>query len=370
MAVLPVIFILLLVSLSNGEYPTTDDEVQEMFRFWMIEHDKIYPNEQEENKSYRTFKDNIQYINQLNTLYRGRTGFGINQFADLSPKEFQKKILMPKRQAPVFDSKKYVNIKASAPLPDSYDWRDKNMVTSVKDQGSVGTCWAFSTVGNIESQWALQGKSLSNFSVEQVVDCDGTEDVKLNKADCGVFGGWPFLAYEYVKRQGGLESWNDYAYCSGTGKCFTCPAQGYNKTLCGPPVEYCQKNESCDAKLDKSKFVPGLKVDDWQAVDQDETTIAHGLMLLGPLSVALDASLLQFYKFGVFSPITCNPKLLDHAVLMVGFGVEKTLFGSKPYWMIKNSWGEKWGEKGYFKIKRGSGTCGINTQVTTAILAK
>ena len=55
---------------------------------------------------------------------------------------------------------------------------------------------------------------------------------------------------------------------------------------------------------------------------------------------------------------------LDHAVLLVGWGVE----GDKPYWTVKNSWATKWGEDGYFRILRGKGTCGINTQVTTSVL--
>ncbi len=56
------------------------------------------------------------------------------------------------------------------------------------------------------------------------------------------------------------------------------------------------------------------------------------------------------------------------AVLLVGYGVEKGLFEIKPYWLIKNSWGEKWGQKGYFMMVRGKGRCGINQQVTSAIL--
>jgi len=97
---------------------------------------------------------------------------------------------------------------------------------------------------------------------------------------------------------------------------------------------------------------------------KDETVIASALMTTGPLSVALNAELLQFYHKGVFNPLMCNPKNLDHAVLLVGWGIE----GSKPYWIVKNSWGTSWGEKGYFRILRGKGTCGINTQVTTAVL--
>ena len=59
------------------------------------------------------------------------------------------------------------------------------MVTSVKDQGTAGTCWAFSTVGNVEGQWALAGHDLVSLSPEQLVDCDATFDP--NK-----------LAHEYI----------------------------------------------------------------------------------------------------------------------------------------------------------------------------
>lgn len=55
---------------------------------------------------------------------------------------------------------------------------------------------------------------------------------------------------------------------------------------------------------------------------------------------------------------------LDHAVLLVGWGLD----GSKPYWTVKNSWGTKWGENGYFRIARGKGKCGINTQVTSSVV--
>ena len=53
---------------------------------------------------------------------------------------------------------------------------------------------------NIEGQYKLKGNPLTNLSVEQIVDCDGTFDIKDSHSDCGVFGGWPFLAFEYVMR--------------------------------------------------------------------------------------------------------------------------------------------------------------------------
>ncbi|XP_064599468.1 cysteine proteinase 1-like [Liolophura sinensis] len=355
------------------EYSTEDTAARGLFRIWQIENGKAYRTAYETEGKFRKFKANLEIINALNRMHSGETEFALNQFADLSTTEFRTMILMPKKTPPKFKSHRYVEEHVTDPLPEAFDWRqEKKVITSVKNQGSAGTCWAFSTVGNIEGQWAMMGKPLTSFSVEQIVECDGFQDTKNNKADCGVFGGWPYLAYEYVKKTGGLETEEDYPYCSGgggaKGTCYICPAPGYNKTLCGPPVTWCLKNESCEAKVDRSKFVAGLQVVDWKAISQNETVIADQLMKIGPLSVALDATLLQFYHRGVFNPPFCDPKSLDHAVLLVGFGVEKGLFEKKPYWIIKNSWGPKWGQDGYFFIKRGGGTCGINTQVTTAIL--
>ena len=81
----------------------------------------------------------------------------------------------------------------------------------------------------------------------------------------------------------------------------------------------------------------------------------------------LNASKLQFYDSGVFNPDRCNPETLNHAVLNVGFGTDAT---DGDYFIIKNSWGEKWGEQGYFRIARteGAGTCGINTHVFSGLV--
>jgi len=72
---------------------------------------------------------------------------------------------------------------------------------------------------------------------------------------------------------------------------------------------------------------------------------------------------------GVMDPLVCNKKSLDHGVAIVGYGSEKTwLHGELDYWLIKNSWGGMWGEKGYCKLVRGKGACGVNTHVFTAAL--
>ena len=203
----------------------------------------------------------------------------------------------------------------------------------LQDQGTVGTCWAFSTVGNVESQAFLAGKGLESLSEEQLVDCDASDDAQTKHADCGVFGGWPYLAFGYIMQKGGLVSEEDYPYCAGTGACYPCAPQGFSRADCGPPPEYCNRTEyPCRDDLPKAASIRG-----WCAVDTNETALQAQVAGAGPVSVLINAKLLQFYHSGIWSPHSCDDTELDHAVLVVGYGVEKTLLGEKPYWLIKNS---------------------------------
>jgi len=261
---------------------------------------------------------------------------------------------MPRRAPPTFPASQYVpSLSLPAPLPPAFDWRQKGAVTKVKDQGTVGTCWAFSTTGNLEGQWFLSSGKLIPLSEEQLVDCDNL--------DCGVFGGWPYNAFTYTIQAGGIEAEKTLPYCCGTGECFPCMADK-NQTFCGPPPPFC--NRTCIA--DPSKFVANIR--GWKALPKDEAQLQLQLTQIGPLSVCLDASWLEYYEGGVWDPLSwmCDPESLDHAVLIVGYGVEDTIVGKYPYWVVKNSWGADWGESGYFRITRGYGSCGINTMVTTA----
>jgi len=97
----------------------------------------------------------------------------------------------------------------------------------------------------------------------------------------------------------------------------------------------------------------------------DEDEMAAQLVQRGPLSVLIDARLLQFYHSGIYRGWFCS-QATDHAVLLTGYGNS----GSTPYWLIKNSWGEKWGENGYFRLLRGKKKCGITTGVTTSCVGK
>ena len=249
---------------------------------------------------------------------------------------------MPPRAAPLHAPARFAR-PTSAPelassLPDAFDWRDKGAETPVRDQGSIGSCWAFSTVQNIEGMHFLDKGALIPLSAEQLVECDGTQDPAHNHADCGPFGGWPYLAYQYILKAGGVDSEADVPYCAGDGSCFPCPAPGFNETLCGPPVPSCnQTRNTCGTLRPASATITS-----WRAIGSDEQLIAQELLASGPLSVLLNAELLQFYSGGIISPSAwCDPTALDHAVLLVGFGHDAT--AKLDYWIVKNSWGAAWG---------------------------
>lgn len=120
----------------------------------------------------------IRFISTITISFCYReVEFRVNQFADMTSAEFKSKVLMRSSPPPQFSLHHYSRSNTSLlHLPASFDWREKGVVSPVKDQGSVGSCWAFSTIGNIEGQWALNGRPLISLSTEQLVDCDATFD--------------------------------------------------------------------------------------------------------------------------------------------------------------------------------------------------
>jgi len=290
-------------------------------------------NSEEYVKRYYQFSDNMDRIRVFNEVEQGTATYGATMFADLHPKEFQKMYtgLKVPSKMPATDMK-MAKIPAQK-APASFDWRDHGAVTPVKNQGQCGSCWAFSTTGNIEGQWQIKKKNLVSLSEQQLVDCD--------KVDEGCDGGLPSTAYQQTIKMGGLETESEYPYRGEDEKCHL---------------------EQKDIKVYINSSVN---------ITSDEEKIAAWLASNGPISIGINALMMQFYFGGVAHPpkIFCNPSSLDHGVLIVGYGTKPGIFwGENPYWIIKNSWGPSWGVQGYYLAYRGDGVCGLNTMCTSAVV--
>jgi len=294
---------------------------------------------------YKNFLANMDRIRELNAKYP-TAHFEVNQFADMSPEEFQDMKMLPNTQSDDLAQSCLANgVLASFPptdIPTSFDWREKNAVTPVKDQGACGSCWTFSVTGAIESANAVAGKGLVGLSEQQLVDCSHACCTVSNQQVCnsGCGGGWMWNAMFDVINWGGLESETSYPYTGGDGACQMTNTSKFAGSM---------KNYTCLSNPDAA----------------DEEKMAEVLIQKGPLSIAMNADLLMSYSSGIIQPgNSCSGTYLNHALLIVGFGEDN---GTK-YWIVKNSWGESWGEEGYFRIQRGVGACGINNAVVSVLV--
>jgi len=331
--------------------PSTD-ETHRKFQDYISKYGRIYSTDEEYQHRYNNFLNTLERIAKKNAASKKHVLYAVTKFADQSEEEIMQR-RMPAVSASNYSTSCLANGVTApvytkervAAIPDSFDWRDKGAVTPVKNQGQCGSCWAFSTTGNIESQWIIKGHTPSNFSEQLIVDCSTGCTMVEGQAVCnsGCDGGWPWSAMFDIISWGGLETEDEYPYV------------GVDET--------CAKNSK--------ELVAPLK--NYTCLGTDEGQMATFLYQNGPLSVALDADLVEDYDSGIIDPWfpseECDPTSLDHAVLLVGYGVESDVFGSTPFWIVKNSWGADWGENGYFRIYRGDGVCGINNAVSSAILA-
>ncbi|KAF5745428.1 cysteine proteinase [Tripterygium wilfordii] len=298
---------------------------------------KVYGSQEEHDYRFGVFKANLGLAARHQKLDPSAV-HGVTQFSDLTPAEFRRTFLGLRGLRFPKDANK-APILPTTDLPEDFDWRERGAVTAVKNQGSCGSCWSFSTTGALEGAHFLATGELASLSEQQLVDCDHECDPEEpGSCDAGCNGGLMNSAFEYTLKAGGLMQEEEYPY-TGTdrGKC----------------------------KFDKSKIV--ASVANFSVVSLDEDQIAANLVKNGPLAVAINAAYMQTYVGGVSCPYICS-KRLNHGVLLVGYGsagYAPIRMKDKPYWIIKNSWGENWGESGYYKICRGPNVCGVDSMVST-----
>lgn len=221
-------------------------------------------------------------------------------------------------------------------LPEEWDWRNisgVNYVPKVKNQGSCGSCYAFSSMGMLEARLRVATKN------QLKVDLSPQDVVSCSNYSQGCDGGFPYLiAGKYAQDYGAVaEECSPYI-----GKDTTCP------------------RKACDrVYVSKYRYVGGY----YGACNEESMKLS--LVREGPLSVSFEVYPdFMHYSGGIYKYTGLldkfNPfELTNHAVLLVGYGVDAET--KEKFWIVKNSWGTRWGEDGYFRIRRGVDECGIES---------
>jgi len=145
------------------------------------------------------------------------------------------------------------------------DWRDKDVVTGVRDQGQCGACWAFSAIGALEGQTAIHSHNLIYLSEQNLIDCS------QKQGNMGCQGGTMDQAFEYIKVNEGVDTETSYPY---EAKDLTCRF----------------RKEDVGAKDTGFANLPA----------KDENALQNAVARIGPISVAIDAShsSFQLYRSG------------------------------------------------------------------------
>jgi C1A family cysteine protease len=288
---------------------------------------KRYSSIQELETRFAIFRKNFIGILAHNNDLSQNFTMAVNQFTDLTPEEFRAQYVGGlKTEVGSYGCKTFSS--GASSVPASLDWRTKGAVTPVKDQGQCGSCWTFSATGAVEGAWAIAKGQLIDLSEQELVDC--ATGVSYGSHGCS--GGQMEGAFKFIIENGQC-SLSSYPYTSGVTK------TGGSCQKCSPNVHI----SSC------SDVKPNDQVSLKAAVAQQPVSIA----------IEADTRYFQSYSSGVLTSSSCGTNL-DHGVLIVGYGSEN----GQDYWLVKNSWGTSWGDKGYVKIARSSSTndagiCGI-----------
>ena len=321
-----VLVLLVTAALASSQLTSRNDPA------WLTFKNKFqYSSPHEESRRYQIFRSNVDDINRVNSrnlTYR----VGINEFANLTFQEFAALYLMSPSESPRLRASSHTHPYTASALgdgnfPAEFDWRTRNIVTPVKDQRWQGrpckTCSAFSAVGALESALAKKTGVLVSLSEQNIIDCT------LSASGC--YGGQAPDAFVHVM-SAGIQTMESYPYTAGKGRC----------------------------KFNPRKAAAYMKY--YAQVPKNEKALLGVLVNVGPISVSMSfTQSIERYRGGVWADDRCGKSKgqLRHAMLLVGYGTE----GGQDYWLLKNSWGENWGEGGYLKMARNrNNMCGIASE--------
>mmetsp|Transcript_18248 Transcript_18248/g.40346 ORF Transcript_18248/g.40346 Transcript_18248/m.40346 type:complete len:386 (-) Transcript_18248:163-1320(-) len=322
--------------LLHGQVPPLVLKEEHFYSFEQFEKDfsRNYASTEREARR-RIVQDNIAFVRSHNSNPQRTWDAAVNELADRSLSEIHTDFtglsagmrLGGRRSSALLthknSTKHVITTNVPSPtLPDSVDWRRHGAVSDVQRQGACGSCWAFAAAGALESHLAIASGQMHRVSAGVLRDC--VPNPKACGGEGGCQGAIPQLAYNFTHERGIiLES--DYSYSSNQGLC----------NIPGLP----QKRATIQGYV--------------QLPANDPVALMQALASAGPVSVSVAVPRsFASYSSGV---LTCGEAneiehwKIAHAVLAVGYGVDPD---HGKYWIIKNSWGERWGEAGYIRIAR------------------
>lgn len=289
------------------------------------------------------YRSNSTFVTEINRKQKSWTAVKYPEYdnmeiEDLIRRAGGRKSKIPNIPKPVPVSAEHARLAES--LPKSFDWRDvngMNFVSPIRNQESCGSCYAFASMGMNEARWRIMSNNTATpvFSPQDIVEC--------SEYSQGCDGGFPYLIGGKYAEDFGLvlEECNPY-----TGKDGPCSTQKSCPRMYSTKYEYI------------GGFYGGC----------NEALMRIELVKNGPMAVAFEVYNDFFhYKSGVYHHTGLEDKfnpfeITNHAVLLVGYGTDMTSEDApQDYWIVKNSWGESWGEDGYFRIRRGVDECSIES---------
>jgi len=317
-----------------------DEQAQrDLFDAWKAKHGIRFKDEKEERKAFKVMMENSKEIQKHRDDYRkGYHSYnrGLNKFSHMTLEEFKSKNLgFKKDHSRTHSTRGYISTTRTRQVnfPSSLNWTAKGYVTPVKNQGSCGSCWSFSTTGVLEGAHFRKTGQLIALSEQNLVEC------VPGYVGCG--GGLPSGAVKYIKSKGGVATESSYPYASGSGAYSACGKSNVNTVSMSPSIV---------------------------TTRPDDVSLQTALVTYGPVSVAVAVgSGFYSYESGVMDPHTACGTSIDHAVLLTGYGTDSAT-GLK-YWIVKNSWGQDWGEHGYFRLRRDiQDSCRITEEYTAVTI--
>jgi len=331
------------------------------FEQYISEYNKPYePNTSEWNKRLEIFTANIQTIVSHNALEDEDIShmLGVNDFTDMEAHELHMgyaKSLHPawsssEEEGEVMKSSRRLSghqmelpfqVEPISKLPLSVDWREKGVVSPVKSQGGCGSCWAFASIAALESHVAIASNKLISFSEQQLVSC--VQNIKHCGGSGGCGGATAEVAYDYIVSQGGIAAEETFPYHADDRKCPIEQQQDVSSLLRGASAAAVRVSmEGATGFQEAVATIDGYA----DTPTNDYLSLMNAVAKSGPVVIAVAASTWMMYGGGVFS-LSNHAKSsksayeLNHGVVVVGYGTDQE--SGKDYWIVRNSWGPRWG---------------------------